>query len=78
MVRLLAVLWMAVRRVWSYLLGDIQQELDRRKPGTSRYVTQRKESDTVEILSGVFEGRTTGTPHNFTNSQRGPAQQRLQ
>ncbi len=42
--------------------GDIQQELDRRKPGTSRYVTQRKESDTVEILSGVFEGRTTGTP----------------
>ena len=42
--------------------GDIQQDLDRRKPGTSRYVTQRKESDTVEILSGVFEGRTTGTP----------------
>lgn len=41
---------------------DIQQELDRRRPGTSRYVTQRKESDTVEILSGVFEGRTTGTP----------------
>jgi chorismate synthase len=42
--------------------ADIQPELDRRKPGTSRYVTQRKESDTVEILSGVFEGRTTGTP----------------
>jgi chorismate synthase len=41
---------------------DIQQELDRRKPGTSRHVTQRKEPDTVEILSGVFEGRTTGTP----------------
>ena len=41
---------------------DIQVELDRRKPGTSRFVTQRKESDTVEILSGVFEGRTTGTP----------------
>ncbi len=41
---------------------DIQTELDRRKPGTSRFVTQRKESDTVEILSGVFEGRTTGTP----------------
>ncbi len=41
---------------------DIQKELDRRKPGTSRYVTQRKESDTVEILSGVFEGKTTGTP----------------
>jgi chorismate synthase len=42
--------------------ADIQPDLDRRKPGTSRYVTQRKESDTVEILSGVFEGRTTGTP----------------
>ncbi|TCJ11507.1 chorismate synthase [Parasulfuritortus cantonensis] len=41
---------------------DIQFELDRRKPGTSRHVTQRRESDTVEILSGVFEGRTTGTP----------------
>jgi chorismate synthase len=41
---------------------DIQQDLDRRKPGTSRHVTQRRESDTVEILSGVFEGQTTGTP----------------
>jgi chorismate synthase len=41
---------------------DIQQDLDRRKPGTSRHVTQRQEADTVEILSGVFEGRTTGTP----------------
>lgn len=41
---------------------DIQQELDRRKPGTSRHVTQRQESDRVEILSGVFEGKTTGTP----------------
>jgi chorismate synthase len=41
---------------------EIQQELDRRKPGTSRHVTQRRESDTVEILSGVFEGKTTGTP----------------
>jgi chorismate synthase len=41
---------------------DIQRELDRRRPGTSRHVTQRRESDTVEILSGVFEGRTTGTP----------------
>src|SRR6202162_4253923 len=38
--------------------ADIQHELDRRKPGTSRHVTQRRESDTVEILSGVFEGRT--------------------
>jgi chorismate synthase len=42
--------------------ADIQAELDRRKPGTSRHVTQRKESDTVEILSGVFEGKTTGAP----------------
>ncbi len=42
--------------------ADIQRELDRRKPGTSRHVTQRRESDTVEILSGVFEGKTTGTP----------------
>lgn len=41
---------------------DIQAELDRRKPGTSRHVTQRKEPDTVEILSGVFEGQTTGHP----------------
>jgi chorismate synthase len=41
---------------------DIQRDLDRRKPGTSRHVTQRRESDTVEILSGVFDGRTTGTP----------------
>jgi chorismate synthase len=43
-------------------VADIQQDLDRRKPGTSRHVTQRQESDTVEILSGVFEGKTTGTP----------------
>src|SRR5581483_6498333 len=41
---------------------DIQRELDRRRPGTSRHVTQRREPDRVEILSGVFEGRTTGTP----------------
>jgi chorismate synthase len=40
----------------------IQHDLDRRKPGTSRHVTQRRESDTVEILSGVYEGKTTGTP----------------
>lgn len=42
--------------------ADIQPELDRRKPGTSRHVTQRQESDTVEILSGVYQGVTTGTP----------------
>jgi len=41
---------------------DIQHDLDRRKPGTSRHVTQRRESDTVEILSGVYQGKTTGTP----------------
>src|SRR5215210_7565457 len=42
--------------------ADIQPELDRRKPGTSRHVTQRREEDHVEILSGVFDGKTTGTP----------------
>ena len=40
----------------------IQKELDKRKPGSSKYTTQRKEDDKVEILSGVFEGKTTGTP----------------
>jgi chorismate synthase len=42
--------------------SDIQAELDRRRPGTSRHVTQRQEPDQVEILSGVFDGMTTGTP----------------
>ncbi len=42
--------------------ADLQKDLDRRKPGTSRYTTQRREADQVRILSGVFEGRTTGTP----------------
>ncbi len=41
---------------------DLQRDLDRRKPGTSRYTTQRREADQVKILSGVFEGKTTGTP----------------
>lgn len=43
-------------------VDDIQTYLDQRKPGTSRFVTQRKEADLVKILSGVFEGQTTGTP----------------
>lgn len=42
--------------------ADIQQDLDRRRPGTSRFTSQRREADEVEILSGVFEGTTTGTP----------------
>ena len=42
--------------------ADIQFELDRRRPGTSRHVTQRNEADAVEILSGVYQGKTTGTP----------------
>jgi len=42
--------------------ADIQPELDRRKPGTSRHVTQRQESDAAQILSGVYEGKTTGAP----------------
>jgi chorismate synthase len=45
--------------------ADIQQELDRRKPGSSRHVTQRRESDAIEILSGVYEGKTTGTAIGF-------------
>jgi chorismate synthase len=42
--------------------ADIQHDLDRRRPGTSKFVTQRNEPDQVQILSGVYEGRTTGTP----------------
>jgi chorismate synthase len=45
--------------------ADLQRELDRRKPGSSRHVTQRRESDSVEILSGIYEGRTTGTAIGF-------------
>lgn len=47
-------------------LEKIQAELDRRKPGQSAIVTQRKESDTVQFLSGIFEGKSTGTPIGFT------------
>lgn len=54
-------------------LEQIQQELDRRKPGQSKIVTQRKEADEVRFLSGIFEGKTTGTPIGFiienTNSK---------
>ncbi|MDY3529007.1 chorismate synthase [Riemerella anatipestifer] len=46
-------------------LDAVQKELDRRKPGQSAIVTQRKESDTVKFLSGIFEGKTTGTPIGF-------------
>src|SRR5687767_6426300 len=46
----------------SLSVEDIQPDLDRRKPGTSRHVTQRREDDLVEILSGVYQGKTTGTP----------------
>ena len=42
--------------------ADLQHDLDRRKPGQSRFTTQRREDDEVQILSGVFEGKTTGTP----------------
>jgi len=45
--------------------SDLQLDLDRRKPGTSKFVTQRKEDDLVEILSGTFEGKTTGAPIGF-------------
>ncbi len=54
-------------------IQEIQNELDRRKPGQSKIVTQRKEADQVEILSGIFEGKTTGTPIGFVirnNNQR--------
>ena len=44
---------------------NIQKQLDRRKPGQSKITTQRKESDTVEFLSGIFKGKTTGTPIGF-------------
>lgn len=47
-------------------LNEVQHQLDRRKPGQSAIVTQRKESDTVKFLSGIFEGKTTGTPIGFT------------
>ena len=53
---------MAARRGWRCPRRDIQPFLDKRRPGTSRFTTQRQEPDQVRILSGVFEGKTTGTP----------------
>ena len=50
--------------------GEIQAELDRRRPGQSDIVTPRKEEDRVEILAGVFEGRTTGAPIYFFSLSR--------
>ena len=50
---------------------DIQKELDRRRPGQSIASTQRKEEDRVEILSGIFEGKTTGTPISMTRLEQG-------
>ena len=50
---------------------DIQKFLNRRKPGQSKYTTQRKEDDKVEILSGVFEGKTTGTPISMIVKNKG-------
>ncbi|MDR0576423.1 MAG: chorismate synthase [Candidatus Accumulibacter sp.] len=55
--------------------ADIQADLDRRRPGTSRHVTQRREPDTVEILSGVFKGRTTGAPIGLLIRNRDPRSQ---
>lgn len=57
---------------------DIQPELDRRKPGTSRFVTQRREPDAVKILSGVYQGKTTGYADSASDRKSGPAQQGLQ
>jgi chorismate synthase len=58
-------------------VADIQRELDRRKPGTSRHVTQRRESDTVEILSGVFDGADDGHADRAPHQERGFAEQGL-
>jgi hypothetical protein len=54
--------WTAARRRFHSVLEDIQHELNRRRPGQSKIVTPRKEDDTAEILSGVLDGQTLGTP----------------
>jgi chorismate synthase len=51
-------------------LDFVQKELDRRRPGQSKWVTQRRESDRIEVLSGIFEGKTTGTPIGFVIRNR--------
>lgn len=53
--------WMVAHLGLELCEADLQHDLDRRKPGTSRFTTQRREPDEVKILSGVFEGKTTGT-----------------
>ncbi|GIT20185.1 MAG: hypothetical protein CM1200mP39_29910 [Dehalococcoidia bacterium] len=63
MVRLLAVSLTAAPRGPELSPEDIQQDLDRRRPGQSKHTTQRRESDRAEILSGVFDGVTTGAPN---------------
>ncbi|UMX91566.1 chorismate synthase [Escherichia coli] len=58
--------------------ADPQHDLDRRRPGTSRYTTQRREPDQVKILSGVFEGVTTGTSIGLLDRYHHPAFSGLQ
>ncbi|MGC3991589.1 MAG: chorismate synthase [Chthoniobacteraceae bacterium] len=57
--------------------ADLQVDLDRRKPGTSQFTTQRREDDLVKILSGVFEGKTTGTSHRPADREHRPEIQGL-
>ena len=59
---------MAVLQEWNYV-NPICKGPDRRKPGQSRFTTQRREDDRAKILSGVFEGKTTGTPYRLANRE---------
>ena len=70
MVLPLAASLMAALLVWRFQKDYIQTYLDQRKPGTSKYTTQRKEDDKIEILSGIFEGKTTGTPIGLVNKKQ--------